>query len=320
MPANLPPEYYEAEKAYKEAPPGPARVAALEALIATVPKHKGTDKIRADLRRRLSKLRDEAQKKKKGGRGDLYSVPKEGAAQGALVGFTNSGKSSILASLTNAEPMIAAYPVTTVMPQQGMMQYEDIQIQLVDLPPIGNESTDGWVSGILRIAEILLIVIDLTDAPELQAELLITQLEEWNIHINKGPEKGVVKRALIVGNKSDQPGTGEGLELMAEKYPDIPILGVSAKAQEGIDELKRAIFIRTNIVRVYSKEPGKEPDMGTPFTMPVGSTVIELARMVHKDFSKGLKYACIWGSSKFPGQRVQRDYELRDRDIVELHI
>jgi ribosome-interacting GTPase 1 len=320
VPANLPPEYYDAEKAYKEAPPGPQKVAALEALIASVPKHKGTDKIRADLRRRLSKLRDEAQKKKKGGRGDLYSVPKEGAAQVALVGFTNSGKSSILASLTNAEPMIAAYPVTTVMPQQGMMPYEDIKIQLVDLPPIGNESTDGWVSGILRIADILLLVIDLTDAPELQAELLITQLEEWNIHLKEGAERGVVKRTLIAGNKSDEPGAGEGLKLMAAKYPNMPVLGVSAKVQEGIEDLKYAIFKRADIVRVYSKEPGKEPDMGTPFTMPVGSTVIDLARMVHKDFAAGLKYACIWGSSKFPGQRVQRDYELRDKDIVELHI
>jgi ribosome-interacting GTPase 1 len=320
VPANLPPEYYEAEKAYKEAPPGPQKVAALEALIASVPKHKGTDKIRADLRRRLSKLREEAQKRKKGGRGDLYSVPKEGAAQVAMVGFANSGKSSVLASLTNAKPMIADYPVTTVMPQQGMMPYEDIQLQLVDLPPIGNESSDGWVSGILRLADVLLLVVDLTDAPELQVELLINQLAEWSIHFKEGVGRGVVKRALIAGNKTDMPGAAEGLGLVADKYPEIPACGVSAMLQEGFEELKDEIFRVARIVRVYSKEPGKEPEMGTPFTLPVGSTVRELARIIHKDFSTGLKYACIWGSSKFPGQRVQRDYELRDRDVVELHI
>lgn len=320
MPANLPPEYYEAEKKFKEAPPGPAKVAALEDLIATVPKHKGTDKLRADLRRRLSKLRDEAQKKKKGGRGDLYTVPKEGSAQVALAGFSNSGKSSVLAALTNAKPVVADYPVSTVMPLQGMMPYEDIQIQLVDLPPIGNESTDGWVSGILRIADILLLVIDLSDAPDLQAELLVGQLEEWNIHLKEGVDSGVIKKAVFAANKSDLPGASEGFEALKEKYPEIPAISISTTAGEGLEELRQALFDRAEILRVYTKEPGKDPDMGTPFTLPVGSTVIDLAEMIHKDFASGLKYACIWGSSKFPGQRVQRDHELKDGDVVELHI
>jgi ribosome-interacting GTPase 1 len=295
-------------------------VAALEELIATVPKHKGTDKLRADLRRRLSKLRDDAQKRKKGGRGDLYTVPKEGAAQVALAGFANSGKSSVLAALTNAKPVVADYPVSTVMPLQGMMPYEDIQIQLVDLPPLGNESTDGWVSGILRVADVLLLVIDLADAPDLQAELLVGQLGEWNIHLYEGAEGGVTKKALFAANKSDLPGAAEGLRSLREKYPDIPATGISTTAGQGLEELRRTLFDRAGIVRAYTKEPGKDPDMGTPFTMPVGSTVIDLAQTVHKDFASGLKYACIWGSSKFPGQRVQRDYELRDGDVVELHI
>jgi len=314
MPANLPPEYYEAEKNFKEAPPGPARVAALEALIATVPKHKGTDKLRADLRRRLSKLRDEAQKRKKGGRGDLYTVPREGAAQVALVGFPNSGKSSVLAVLTNAKPLIAEYPVTTVTPLQGMMPYEDIQLQLVDLPPIGNESTDGWVSGILRVADVLLLVVDLTDSPEAQAELLVEQLKEWNIHL------GAIKRALIAANKSDAPDAEKSFRSLIDKYPGIPVIKISTVAHEGLEELRRAIFDAAGIVRVYTKEPGKDADMGKPFTLPSGSTVLDLAGMVHKDFASGLRFACIWGSSKFPGQRVQRDYELKDGDVVELHI
>ncbi|MCU0584431.1 MAG: 50S ribosome-binding GTPase [Syntrophales bacterium] len=164
MPANLPPDYFEAERRYKQASTTAEKIAALEDLMATVPKHKGTDHLRADLRRKLSQLNKEAQeqrKKKGGGRDSLYNIPREGAAQVALVGFANSGKSSILATLTKAAPVIADYPLSTVLPCPGMMPYEDIQIQLIDLPPIPNETTDGWVSGIMRVADALLIVIDL---------------------------------------------------------------------------------------------------------------------------------------------------------------
>src|SRR4030043_700924 len=187
MPANLPPEYFGGEKRFKQAVAPAEKIAALEDLIATVPKHKGTDKLRADLRRRLSQLRKEAASKKKGGRGDWYVVQKEGAAQIALVGFPNSGKSSLLASITKATPVIAEYPISTLTPLPGMMPFEDIQIQLVDLPPVGNESTDGWVSGILRTADALLIVLDLTEDPEVQAELLIEHLVRWNIKIPPTP-------------------------------------------------------------------------------------------------------------------------------------
>jgi len=162
MPANLPPEFFEAEKRFKLSVTPSEKIAALEDLIATIPKHKGTDKLRADLRRRLSQLRKEAISKKKSGTADLYVVQKEGAAQAALVGFPNSGKSSLLACLTKAAPVIAEYPISTVMPLPGMMPFEDIQIQLVDLPPMGNESTDGWVSGILRYADALLLIVDIT--------------------------------------------------------------------------------------------------------------------------------------------------------------
>ena len=168
MPTNLPPEYYSAEAVYKQAAMPEDKIAALEDLIATIPKHKGTDKLRADFRKRLSKLREDAVKKKKGGRGDLYTVEKQGAAQAALVGFANSGKSSLLAVVSNAHPVIAEFPMSTAMPLSGMMPYEDIQFQVVDLPPVGNESTDGWVSGILRTANIFILVVDLMEDPDIQ--------------------------------------------------------------------------------------------------------------------------------------------------------
>lgn len=306
MPANLPPEYYAAEKIYKEAQGNREKVSALEALISSVPKHKGTDKIRADLRRRLSRLRDEGKKSKKSGKGDLYAVQREGAAQAALMGLPNAGKSSLLKGLTNANPVIADYPMSTVMPLSGMMPYEDILIQLVDLPPIGFESTDGWVSGIIRNADFVLLVVDLTDDAEAQAEILLEQLEAWRI------EK---KRLLIAANKSDAPDAARALETVRGH----PVAAVSTATKEGLEGLRLEIFRAADIIRAYSKEPGKEPDIKRPFTLPSGTTVQELARRIHKDFS-GLKFARVWGSVKIQGQKVQRDYTLRDKDIVEFHI
>jgi ribosome-interacting GTPase 1 len=327
MPANLPPEYFDAEKRYKEALSPAEKVAALEELIATIPKHKGTDKLRADFRRRLSKLRESAAKQKKSGKGDLYTIEREGASQIALVGFANAGKSSVLASLTNAQPVIADYPMSTVMPLSGMMPFEDIQFQLVDLPPLGNESTDGWVSGIMRNADMLLIVIDLSDDPDVQAELILEQIEQWRIPLlkkNEIPDKTnyrKIKRIVIVANKLDRENARHGLEQIEGRWGnEYHVAAVSTHTQDGIDELRDIIFRNSGIIRVYSKEPGKEPDLNAPFSVPAGSTVIDLGETIHKDFVTNLKYACVWGSSKFPGQKVHKDHILKDKDVVEFHV
>ena len=329
MPANLPPEYFEAEKRFKQAGTPSEKIVALEDLLSTIPKHKGTDKLRADLRKRLSQLRKEAASKKKGGRADQYVVQKEGAAQIALVGFPNSGKSSLLACLTNANPVIADYPLSTLVPLPGMMPFEDIQFQLVDLPPIGNEATDGWVSGILRYADAMLLVINLTEEPDIQAELLIDQLDRWNIHprtrteIRKSPDKvpvGVFKRTLVAANKIDLVRMGDDFFKLETKYGHLyQCIAVSALKKENLEELKRALFEVSEIIRVYSKPPGKEPDISTPFTIPKGSTIIDLASFIHKDFLFHLKYARVWGSAKFDGQKVEKNHILKDRDIVELN-
>jgi ribosome-interacting GTPase 1 len=255
MPANLPPEYYEAEIRYKQAVTHQEKIAALEALISTVPKHKGTDKIRADLRRKLSKLREESAKKKKSGKGDLYTIEKQGAAQVALVGFANSGKSSLLAAVTNAHPVIADFPMSTVMPITGMMPYEDIQFQLVDIPPIGNESTDGWVSGILRTANMLMLVIDLSEDADIQAELLIDQLKEWKIPIikrgiNRAKDEIIPpKQIIFVANKYDLPDAEKNLNLLMQEYDsDYTIITISAKYRRGIDILKKSVFLNSRII------------------------------------------------------------------------
>jgi ribosome-interacting GTPase 1 len=327
MPANLPPEYYAAETRFKNAASAQEKISALEALISTVPKHKGTDKLRADLRRRLSKLRDESARRKKSGRSDIFSVEKQGAAQAALVGLPNSGKSSILGLLTNAKPVIASYPLSTMLPLSGMMPYQDIQFQLVDLPPIGNESTDGWVSGILRNADVLLLVIDLSEAPVVQAGLLIDQIKGWGIPLLSGEKAKAEsteiedKPLIMVANKSDIEGSDEKLGNLRRLYESAcPVIGFSVTAGEGGDELAGTVFRLTGIIRVYTKVPGKEADTGTPFTIRRGSSVLDLAEHIHKDFMINFKYACIWGSARFNGQRVHKDHILLDGDVVEYHL
>jgi ribosome-interacting GTPase 1 len=243
------------------------------------------------------------------------------------VGFANSGKSSLLASVTNAHPVIADFPMSTVMPLSGMMPYEDIQFQLVDLPPIGNESTDGWVSGILRNTHILLVIVDLSEDPEIQVELLLEQLTSWKIpFMTKGEdadekELPAPKPLIIVAAKYDIPASKNSFNVLFRKYELMyPVVKFSAAEGEGSAALKAAVFQHSRVIRVYSKEPGKKPDMKTPFCVPVGSNVLELAEIIHKDFVQHLKYACVWGSGKFDGQRVQKDYVLHDKDIVEYHI
>jgi ribosome-interacting GTPase 1 len=241
----------------------------------------------------------------------------------AIVGFANSGKSSILKSLTNATPIIADYPVSTILPLSGMMPFEDIQFQLVDLPPIGNESTDGWVSGILRVADALLLVVDLSDNPDIQTELLLEQLDKWGITLLKRSEafgKSGCKPAIIAANKLDLPVAEEGLNRLRSYETIYKVVPISLATKEGLEELRRTLFENSRIIRVYSKEPGSEPDRAKPFVLPLGSTVLDLADLIHKDFLRNLKYVCIWGSAKFGGQRVQKDHVLHDRDVVEYHL
>jgi hypothetical protein len=239
------------------------------------------------------------------------------------VGFANAGKSSILASLTKATPVIADYPLSTLLPLPGMMPYEDIQFQLVDLPPIANETTDGWVSGIIRIADGVLVILDLAEDAAVQLELILDQLGKWNIstQAEKTAEfRGVTKRALLVANKKDLPGAEENFERLKEGFGTVfPMVAVSCLRKEGLEDLKQEIFRLSGVIRVYSKPPGKPPDLSMPFTVPAGCTVTELAEKIHKEFVTQMKFARIWGSAKFEGMKVERNYVLKDRDIVEIN-
>jgi ribosome-interacting GTPase 1 len=326
MPANLPPQYFDAEKRYREAKTPPEKAAALEAMLAIMPHHKGTDKLRADLRRRLSKLKDEQERRKGGSRAALFSVKLEGAGQVALVGAPNAGKSQLLTALTNAEPEIADYPFTTQVPQAGMMAFENIQIQLVDLPPITADHTEPWAFNIMRSADCLLLVLDLSQDPVSELGTIREVLRGQRI-ILQGDTEGdaepgaFIKKYLLVGNKEDLPRSGENAAIVKEFYGErSPLITVSAKQGAHMEGLRQRVFSILDILRVYSKRPSREADPSAPIILKQGSTVLDLAKEIHKDFVAKLQYARLWGSGRFDGQRVQRDYILQDGDIIELHM
>ncbi len=328
MPANLPPQYFDAEKRYRLARTPQEKIVALEEMLRIMPKHKGTEKLQGELRRKISKLRTEGSRRSAGGRRtDLYYVEKVGAGQIAMVGPANSGKSRLLGALTNARPEVAEFPFTTRLPQSGVMRYENVRIQLVDLPPVHPELTEAWVFAVLRNADALWVVADLSSENLLEdVESVLGQLREAGIQIlGKEPETEeedrIPKKALIVGNKIDRPGAEENAEVLQGLYGGtFPVVGVSAEFGTSLHELQRTTFQLLEIIRAYTKAPGKEPDLQDPVILPLGSTVLDFAEQIHKDFAQKLKFARIWGPNKHGGQRVQRDYPLTDGDILELHI
>ncbi len=313
MPANLSPEYLDAERDYKAAQTPAARVAALERMLATIPKHKGTEKMQADIKRRLAAARKESQKKGAAHSAPFYLVRREGAGQVALIGPPNSGKSQLLAALTHAHPEVADYPFTTRLPMPGMMQYEDVQIQLVDLPPVSEDFNEPWMPQVLRAATLGVLVVDVTALDVLgQIESINALLQQWRVPAPK----------LLVANKCDLDPGGGNFTTLEELYgARYRMVAVSALAGFHLDRFARAVFEVLDIVRVYTKAPGKKPELSTPYILRRGETVLDAARHVHKDFAEHLKFARIYriggGQS---GLMVERHHVLEDQDILEFHL
>ncbi|UCD09698.1 MAG: 50S ribosome-binding GTPase [Dehalococcoidales bacterium] len=327
MPTNLPPHYFDAEKRYREAKTAPDKIAALEEMLAIMPKHKGTDHLKADLRRRIAKLMQSGGKKAAAQRAAM-TVQKEGAAQVPVIGTPNSGKSQLVDVLTNASPTVAEYPFATYTIVPGMMEYENIQIQLLDTPPLVSGSTLALLPPNLVRADALLIVVDLSEDPLSQIEAVTYELGGMRIGIGKSAsendEEELIrhkKKAMIIGNKIDIEGSVENYQVLEELYhEDFPIHAISASRGTGLEELKFSIFQLLEIIRVYTKTPGQKPDMDDPIVLPIGSTLSDAAIEVHKDFAANLKFARIWGSGKHDGVMAKRDHVLQDGDIIELHM
>ncbi len=329
MPANLPPQYLDAEKRYRQAKQPPDKLRALEEMLALIPKHKGTEKLQADLKRRLSKVKAELERRPATKRGTGIYVEREGIGQVVLVGAPNAGKSALVRRLTNAKPDVADYPFTTRRPLPAMLPFENVKIQLVDLPAVAPGQVEGWVFGIVRNADLILWVVDLgSDDCLEQVETTEHMLVQAKI-LPGGPRVGeqmtepgqVVKGVLMVGNKGDLPGATDRFLLLEEHSGRrFPLLMVSALAGTGVDAIGPRLYEALEVVRIYTKPPGKAADFSRPVSLPKGSTLLEAAEVIHKDFAAKLKFARVWGAGKFEGQRVHRDYTVHDGDVIEFHI
>jgi ribosome-interacting GTPase 1 len=328
MPANLPPEYFEAEKRYRAAKTPADKIDCLEELLTIVPKHKGTDKLRADLRRRISKLKTASQAKKSLGKHEsVFHINKEGAGQVVVVGPANVGKSALVATMTNAAPEVADFPFSTWKPTPGMMPVENIQIQLVDTPPLSKDYVEPEFIDLIRRSDLVLLTVDLQTDPLQQLEDSVALLEEHRIvphHLKdrfSDPRGLTFIPFLVLANKSDNADTDENYEIFCELLgDDWPLVSISVTTGRNLKLLKKVLVEKLNIIRVYSKSPGKKPDLSTPFVFKNGSTMADFAGKIHRDFVAKMKSARVWGALVYDGQMVQRDYVLQDGDVIELQI
>lgn len=374
MPANLPPAYKEAERAFRRSKTVPEKMEALQQMLAIMPKHKGTDHLRADLRARMAKLEDEASRRPVGARAVVGYVRKEGAGQVALIGPPNAGKSRLLAALTDAKPKIGEYPFTTQLPQPAMMPYEDVHVQLVDLPPVIAHGMPAWLRPLLKQADVLSLVVDLSADPLAQMAALLWELHQMGIvpvaasFADPGPEAGrqgagtgsdyvvlstqhaaraspptpdgrhqardgvptpdevppaTPKRVLVAANKLDAPDANVAWELLLLEYGErLPLCAISTATGAGLNVLREAIFRALDVVRVYTRareQKVEEARRADPIVLRRGSIVEDVAMNIHKDLAQRLRFAEIWGSGKFAGQRVGRDFAVQDGDVVELY-
>jgi len=331
MPANLTPQYLEADRKFREAKTTPEKIQFLEEMMATIPKHKGTEKMRAMLKTKMAKLKEAMQARPAATRhGPSFYVEKSGAGQVVVIGPPNSGKSKLIAVLTGAQPEVGDYPYTTRSPAPYMMRFENIKVQLVDTPPIAAEEIQTELAELIKTADGMLVVLDLSD-PETPSVLenLLLRLKEKRLELaaenpSQPPEAGrLVKKALLVANKCDRPQAEGNLAFLKEYFGQgTGFFPASAERGDGLEDLRKKIFLLLDVIRAYSKVPGKKGERNDPFSLKRGTTVIDLARAVHKDFFEKFKYARLWrkGSLSLQGQMINRDFVLEDEDIVELHI
>jgi ribosome-interacting GTPase 1 len=326
MPANLTPQYFEAEERYRAAKSDQERLAALREMLSQIPKHKGTEKLQADIKKKIAQVRVGGGKKKGGSRrAPLHNVERSGAAQVAIVGPPNSGKSRMVAELTSADPEVADYPFTTRSPVPGIVNVDKIPIQLVDLPPVTSGYSEPWLVDLVRNADLLLILLDLGSDEILDHwDAVVSALGTFRVSIDTpaGPadrEIGVrYHQAVVAGNKADLPGAAERLEILAE-LGGPPLRPISIETGEGVRKLLADVVQVLDVIRVYTKVPGKDADLGEPFVLPRGTTVAGAARAVHKELGENLKLARAWGERFHDGQPVGRDLVLEDGDIIEFH-
>ncbi|MBM4352296.1 MAG: TGS domain-containing protein [Deltaproteobacteria bacterium] len=330
MPANLSADYKAAEERLRQARTVQEKLECLQEMLRVIPKHKGTDHMQADLKKRISQLKKEGEKKGvKASSTSLYVKP-EGIGQIFLVGPPNSGKSSLVDALTNAKPEVAPYPFTTQMYQPGMVRYENVWIQLVDMPPISSKAPLAWIPSVVRYGNAALLTVSLASDDLLtEVEEVFEALKAGKVTLARRNEEAgmfdtgiAALRTMLVCTHCLDPDADDRLELLHELLGEgFDLVKVDASAPETLEPLRKTMYDLLGVVRVYSKQPGKPADMTDPFVVKKGTQVEELATRIHKDVGARLSYARIWSSDdrKFDGQRVARNYVLEEGDVVEMH-
>jgi ribosome-interacting GTPase 1 len=339
MPTNVSPEFKKAQTAFRRARDPEERLPLLKEMLRLIPKHKGTEHLQGEIKSKIKELTEELTGPKKGGGrgGPPTTFRPEGAAQVALIGPPNSGKSAIHARLTGSHSPSEAYPFATQYPQPGMFAHEDAVFQLIDVPSISSQHPIPWLSNTLQTPEACLLIVDLSQPGCVEALIeVVGLLRERRINLTAdwpyGEGVGTASQAdedmfavnlptLLVANKADliEDPAGE-LEVLEELGGvDYPTIAVSALTGAGLEDLGAWLFDHLGIVRVYTKLPGKPPDGSAPFTIRRGETVADVVEQVHRDIAKKLKYARVWGRDSFDGQQVGRDHVLVDGDVLELH-
>lgn len=330
MPANLTPQYLKAEEEYRRAGTPEEELKWLQIMLQEIPKHKGTDKLQAELKRKISEVKKQLQSERSTGRKTRgIRIPRQGAGTAILLGGPNAGKSALLRALTRATPEVAPYPFTTKTPIPGMMPWEDVFVQLIDTPPVTPDYFEPYMHGLIRSADLALLLVDLgSDEGIEDCQAVLDKLSKTKTRLSAQSyldedDVGLsYTRAFLVPNKMDLEEAPVRLELLHELVPlDFPEYPISAEKGIGLEALRDAIYRSLDVVRVYSKLPtAKQPDLERPFTFRRGSTVLDMAEEVHKELAQNLKFARVWGSAVHDGTVVKGDYVLQDKDIVELHV
>jgi len=318
MPANLPPDYFAEEKKLKVARTPDEKIEIIERMLAIMPHHKGTDHLIGQLRSKIAKLKEEKERRPQAQRKFdlLYNVNKEGAGMALFIGHPNGGKSAVVGALSGEPLEVGDYNYTTRFLQTRMMRYEDIWIQLVDTPAVGDESQSMWFGNMIRRADALIFVLSLSDTLELEYQILVEGTKRHIPTIDTGYD-----RLIIVVNKADLTDNFTYFEAFEKRQgAGKKLLPVSATNDMNLHILKEMIFQTLGVMRVYSKLPGKKPDLDAPFILTKGSTTLNLAEKVHREFVSKLRYAKLWRGEEYKGMMVGKDFVLEDRDVMELHL
>lgn len=293
MTTNQGPEYLAAEARYSKVRTREEKIICLQEMIRTSVKHKGTENLLADLRKRLSKFKKELVIERKKSHKPKNVIRKDGAGQVCIIGLTNSGKSTLLNSLTNAGATVADYPYTTKEPKVGMMLYDDLQFQMIEIPAsFGPDSI-----GLLHSCDAIVIVLDANKDIVKQKNELMDILKRNRLD---------KKKMIFAKNKNNVCGLN---------YETICI---DAKSKVGLDVLKEKIWKILGKIKVYTKSPDK-PKAVPALALEKNATVEDLAKEIHKEFTNTFKFARIFNSTKFSGKRVGLDYKLQNNDVVEIH-